>query len=298
MSTPRIFSISTRETRAVIAGNGTLHSLKIKGGEYLGFPGQYAAGDVLIPFPNRVEDGRYRFDDVNYQLAITEPERGNAIAGLVWNRDWMLQGIGGSQSQVTLEVSLDGSDTGYPFQLRVSVTYRVSEDGIEVATEATNVGDRAAPYGAGYHPYLRIPGISSIDECWLRIPAETYLPVNERMIPLPAVPVAGTSYDFRESRRIGETPMDTCFTGFTTKDGLTHIELGDGGGRRGITLYMAPPLDYLQVFTGDTLPEGRRSAIALEPQTCAPNAFNNGSGLIRLEPGERSRSMWGLRIIA
>src|SRR5215207_10452437 len=43
-------------------------------------------GALLSPWPNRVVDGRYEFDGVEHQLALTEPERGHALHGLaVWH---------------------------------------------------------------------------------------------------------------------------------------------------------------------------------------------------------------------
>jgi aldose 1-epimerase len=48
------------------------------------------------------------------------------------------------------------------------------------------------------------------------------------------------------------------------------------------------------IFTGDGLPDVERRSIAVEPMTCAPNAFRSGEGLVRLEPGERHVAGWGI----
>jgi aldose 1-epimerase len=40
-------------------------------------------GQVLIPWPNRLEGGSYEFDGKHHQLPLNEPERRNAIHGLV-----------------------------------------------------------------------------------------------------------------------------------------------------------------------------------------------------------------------
>ena len=50
---------------------------------------------------------------------------------------------------------------------------------------------------------------------------------------------------------------------------------------------------YLMLFTGD-LPEVERRALAVEPMTCAPNAFRTGESLIVLEPGGSVTSTWGI----
>jgi aldose 1-epimerase len=52
------------------------------------------------------------------------------------------------------------------------------------------------------------------------------------------------------------------------------------------------------VFTGDTLPDGGRRSLAVEPMTCAPNAFRSGDGLVRLEPEQTHNSSWGIVPVA
>jgi len=48
------------------------------------------------------------------------------------------------------------------------------------------------------------------------------------------------------------------------------------------------------VFTGDPLADVNRRSVAIEPMTCPPNAFRTGDGVIRLEPGESFRGVWGI----
>jgi aldose 1-epimerase len=51
------------------------------------------------------------------------------------------------------------------------------------------------------------------------------------------------------------------------------------------------------VFTGDTLAESeRRRSVAVEPMTCAPDAFHNGLGLQVLEPGQKTTASWGISV--
>jgi aldose 1-epimerase len=54
---------------------------------------------------------------------------------------------------------------------------------------------------------------------------------------------------------------------------------------------------YVELFTGDSLPEAarRRRSLAVEPMTAAPNAFRTGDGLVTLHPGQTDRATWGLR---
>jgi aldose 1-epimerase len=111
-------------------------------------------GQVLAPWPNRIEDGKYSFDNIDYQLALTEPEARNAIHGLVRWASWtMLQR---DDAGVTMGYLLH-PQPGYPFTLRLAVEYALGAEGLSVRTTAVNEGDRACPFGAGHHPYVLAP---------------------------------------------------------------------------------------------------------------------------------------------
>ena len=85
--------------------------------------------------------------------------------------------------------------------------------------------------------------------------------------------------------------MDDCFTGLHFRDGRAVAEVRTAGG--GARLWCDEAFGYLQAFTLDAF-AGGGSAVALEPMTCAPDAFNSGAGLIALEPGESWTGSWGI----
>jgi aldose 1-epimerase len=243
-------------------------------------------GQVLIPWPNRIEDGSYEFDDERHQLPLTEPERGNAIHGLVRGEPWTVAEQ--ERSRVLMTHALEPQQ-GYPFSLALELEYTLSDDGLRVQTTATNVGDEVAPYGAGAQPYLRTGG-GTVDSATLRIPARTVLHSNDRGLPVRSEPVEGSELDFRSPRPIGATVLDHAFTDLERgDDGFARVELADR-----VSLWVDESYPYLMVFTGDPLPDVARRSIAVEPMTCPPNAFRSGEGVIRLEPGESARSTWGI----
>ena len=159
-----------------------------------------AHGAPLIPWPNRLGDGRYRFDGDDYQVALSEPERHNAIHGFLRWRPW--RAAEREADRVVMSVQLHPHE-GYPFALEVHVEYALSDRGLTVATTARNIGERACPYGAGQHPYLS-PGHGAIDDCSLEVPAETRILADARMLPAGHQAVAGSSCDFRSPRRLGD----------------------------------------------------------------------------------------------
>jgi aldose 1-epimerase len=135
-----------------------------------------------------------------------------------------------------------------------------------------------------------------VDGLLLRLPATERYVTNEKMIPTGKTPVAGTEVDFTTLRPIGNLHLDTGFTGIIRDDdGRARAQLTDGGDRH-VQLWFDQPFDYLTVYTGDTLHDtaARRRGLAMEPMTCATNAFNSGDGLTVLEPGQRSEAAWGI----
>jgi aldose 1-epimerase len=108
--------------------------------------------------------------------------------------------------------------------------------------------------------------------------------------------VAGSEFDFREERELGPAQLDTCFFDLARDDDdRARTVLRDPAGGRAATLWQDEHFPFVMVFTGDTLPERRRRrGLAVEPMTCAPDAFNTGDGLLVLAPGETFAGCWGI----
>jgi aldose 1-epimerase len=248
-------------------------------------------GQVLIPWPNRLQDGTYEFDGRHHQLPLNEPERHNAIHGLVRWAPWTI--VEREPDRVTMEHVLY-PQPGYPFSLRIRIEYGLSHGGLKVRTTATNIGSDACPYGSGAHPYLTL-GTASINRLELRAPARTVLLSDERGLPIVAQAVEGTAYDFRKLRRIDSTVLDHAFTDLERDhDGLARVELRDPDNKTQVSLWVDQSYSYLMLFTGDPLANVRRRSLAVEPMTCPPNAFRTGDSLIRLEPGSSFAGTWGI----
>jgi aldose 1-epimerase len=248
-------------------------------------------GQLLIPWPNRIQDGRYVFGGKRHQLPLTEPELGNAIHGLV---RWAAWDIAEREPNRAVMEHVVHPQPGYPFALALSVEYTLSESGLSVRTTATNLGAGACPYGSGAHPYLAL-GTSRVDPLVLRAPGGRVLVHDERDLPVGSKPVEGTEYDFRQPRPIGDARLDNAFTDLERDaDGLARVVLRDPGTGRAVTLWVDEHYPYLMLFTGDPLPDVKRRALAVEPMTCPPNAFCTGDSLIRLAPGGSTTGAWGI----
>ena len=253
----------------------------------------HGSGQLLSPWPNRVAGGRYAFAGAIYQLDLSEPANGNAIHGLTrWMPWWR---TAHDRTEVTLR-NVPHGQQGYPFAVQVDATYRLdAESGLHVTVTAVNKGSHPAPWGVGHHPYLTVP-TPTVDDCELTLPAGQRLPTDSRGIPSgPPADVAGTEFDFRAARKIGQLQLDHAFTGLRREpDGLAWVRLSADGATTG--LWADEGYRWLQAFTGDTLePEHRRTALAVEPMTCPPNAFVSGDDLLVLQPRETVTCRWGIR---
>jgi aldose 1-epimerase len=253
-----------------------------------------AHGTPLIPWPNRLADGRYRFDGVDYQVALTEPGKRNAIHGFLRWQPW--SATRHDPDRVVMAATVF-PQAGYPFRLDVEVEYQLSAEGLVVTTTATNGADVALPYGCGQHPYLSGGG-GLLDRCELELAAGTrILTDEERQLPTGSEAVAGTPFDFQVRRPIGDLRCDFAFSDLER----------DAGGRAWVRLWrpdgtcaeawVDEGYPYVEIYTGDTLaPERRRRGLGTEPMSCPPNAFQTGQQVIRLEPGATVTHRWGARL--
>jgi aldose 1-epimerase len=289
------FEIAFEEHRAVaVEVGGGLRTYAVDGEDVIdGYGADEMAtggkGQVLIPWPNRLQDGRYVFDGRRHQLPLTEREHSNAIHGLV---RWVAWRVRQHEAHRVVLGHVLHAQPGYPFALELQIEYQLTASGLTVRTTATNIGNAPCPYGSGAHPYLAL-GTETIDDVRLRVPARTALSSDDRGIPVGTVAVDGTDLDFRSARRIGQTKLDNGYTDLERDDAgvaSVTVEAPDGSGR---TLWVDEGYPYVMVFTGD-IPAVQRRGLAVEPMTCPPNAFRSGEALVTLEPGETHTAAWGL----
>lgn len=250
-------------------------------------------GAILAPWPNRVVDGRYTYAGAEQQLAHTEPDRAHALHGLLAWQDFETVRV--AEDQIVLAADVPAQQ-GYPHQLRVSVTYRLDADGLTTTVTDQNTGTTSAPWGTGPHPYL-LAGPGRVDDWVLRVPAGQVLTVTpDRLIPVSLADVSleqQGALDFRGARRIGETFIDHAFTGLVRDPaGLATVEVRTRAGS-GVAMSWDPACSWVQVHTADR-PDPRQSrlGLAVEPMTCAPDAFNSGLGLVHLGAGESHSASW------
>lgn len=251
-------------------------------------------GQLLMPWPNRVRDGKYAFGGHDLQLPLTEPTRHNASHGLVRWVAWTPAEHSDDSASLTYRLM---AQTGWPWTFDVRVTYSLTGEGLSVTQSATNLAAEPAPYAAGAHPYLAV-GPGPVDGLELTFPATRRYLTDAQLIPTGAESTEGTVLDFRDGRRLGGTVLDDCFTDLERdSDGRATTTLRDPHTGEGVALWVDEAWTCLQLFTADGVPGTARRSLAVEPMTAPPDALNSGTGLVVLAPGETHSGTWGIRAL-
>ncbi|HEV2677274.1 MAG TPA: aldose epimerase family protein [Aliidongia sp.] len=169
-------------------------------------------GTIVGRYGNRIAGGRFTLDGQEYRLAQNSPP--NALHGGVKGFDkaaWTVEEVlEGAEASLRLSyVSADGEE-GYPGRLAVQVTYRVGADNaLTIEYQATT--DRPTVLNLTNHSYFNLGGEGSGDvlEHVALLDADGFTPIDEKLIPTGEIrPVAGTPFDFRTPKRIGDDVRD------------------------------------------------------------------------------------------
>ena len=244
-------------------------------------------GQHLLPWPNRVRDGRWDWHGRELQLPLSEPSAHNASHGLV---RWSSWAVGEAATSTAVLRTAVPPQPGWPGRLAVTCVWRLTEEGLSAEVTVTSQAPAPVPLGYGAHPYLtaRTP---LVDDEVLHVPAGIRLLTDDRSLPVGEQQVDGTDHDFRVPRAIGATVLDTCFGDLERRaDGSAAVRFGttEVWGDKGFS--------WFQVYSGETLPEAeRRRSLAVEPMTCPPDALRSGTDLVVLEPGGSWSGSWGIR---
>jgi aldose 1-epimerase len=248
-------------------------------------------GQPLLPWPNRLDRGRYSFGAVTEQAPLTEPATGNAIHGLTRWSAWSLADAGTDHATTTTVLR---PQPGWAWTLELAVGYRLGPDGLRMVVTATNRSATACPFGAGFHPYLLAPS-GRVDDLELTVPASEHHLVDDRGIPTGTRPVDATPYDFRTADRIGDRVLDVALCGLARDDdGVATVSVRDPGTGRRVDVGLGAAWTHVMVFTGDTVGARARQGLAVEPMTGPANLLRSGDGLVTIAPEATWTGDWSL----
>ena len=238
-------------------------------------------GVMLAPWPNRIAGGKYTFEGRNYQSEVNE-SFGNALHGLLVSAKASVDTK--TENFLKLVSKIQASDS-YPWNLTVSISFTLDADGLRVETVATNDSMTDAPVGLGTHPFFVFD-----EQSTLEVRAKSASVHGDNMMPISEIDASSIGFGMNQLKQIESVSLDVQFTNLEPVCAILRT--------RDWTLEIwQERANWLMVYTTEEFNwlDGRVRAVAIEPQTCAADAFNNSQGLKSLAPGESFGYVWGAR---
>ena len=222
----------------------------------------------LVPYSNRIRDGRFSYEGRDYRLARNFGDSPHSIHGHGWQLPWQIS----ARHDDSLTLAYTHDDDDWPSAYRAEQRFSLADGVLTVELAVTNTGARAMPAGLGLHPYFpRTP------QCRLTAAVEGMWKTDDEVMPTGLIKA-----DLSGGLQPEETALDNCFTGFAGKAVIDWPER-----HASLTLDADPVLAFLVVYT----PPGEDFFCA-EPVSHSTDAVNlaaqrGDTGLEILQPGER-----------
>lgn len=230
----------------------------------------------LSPFVCRLKEGQYTFANIKHKTEKYYYNR-EALHGLVYDAIFLVAETGTSEDSafVTLSYDYNKNDPGFPFHYLLQITYRLQDgNDLSITTKVTNASQVSIPMSDGWHPYFTFG--KKVDKLELCIKTNQMVEFDNKLLPTGRfMPFE----NFSQSQKISDTQLDNSFVLSAERDSNPACTLRDPEIGLQLSIYPDISYPYLQIFT----PEHRNS-IAIENLSSLPDAFNNGLGLIILEP--------------
>ncbi len=231
----------------------------------------------LSPFVCRISNGKYKFEEISYEFEDKFID-GSAIHGILFDKPFVVldKKIGADEASILLDYHYQKEDPAYPFEYSINVKYTLKRGGrLFLETTVKNISRERIPMADGWHPYFSLEG--EVNDCLFSFRSRQMLAFDEKLIPTGHM----TEYEsFYSPKKIGTTFLDNCFLLEAGSDVPAAVLENPDNGLR-LSFFPDNHYPYLQIYT----PPDRKS-IAIENLSSAPDAFNNGMGLLILEPGD------------
>ncbi|WP_336945052.1 aldose 1-epimerase [Asaia sp. HN010] len=233
------------------------------------------AGYPLVPFSNRIGNGQFRFEGVDYELARNFRAETNAIHGNGWEREWQVAQHDAERAIVYLDHDPSQGDDAaqWPFAYRAVLSFVLHRNGLDVEMLLANRDSRAQPVGMGFHPFF-----ARSEDMTLQFAASSVWENGPDMLPTGQAPYEGM-WNFAEARPVGDTRLDNCFAGWGGKATLSYPSAGYE-----MTIEADPVFQHLVVFTAPEKP-----FVAVEAVSNMNNGLNHPdlleNGVHVLAPG-------------
>jgi aldose 1-epimerase len=283
--TSDLIQLKFQDSEAVISRTGSaIVSLTLEGSAVIpetSSPRSLYHGVLLAPWPNRIAGGAYEFQGKKYQAKINE-DFGNALHGLLFESQANVESVTDNSVRLVSEIF---ATEAYPWDLTVKVSFVLSEQGLLVETTATNNCQQVAPVGLGTHPYFVFDKDSTLE-----VRASKAFVHGPDMMPISEIEASEIGFGAGSKKSLENLFLDVQFTDVLA--GCAVLRTSNWS----IEIFQERA-DFLMVYTTNSFNwlNGETRAVAIEPQTSAADAFNNGAGLLTLAPNASASYVWGVR---
>lgn len=229
-------------------------------------------GALLMPFVDRIENGRYSFKGVEYSLPCNEPGHKNALHGFIHDKAFLVTELSCDEKEASavLRCQYLGTHPGYPFLFEATICYTLNQQGFQCVTKIQNNAPCSIPLSMGWHPYFQMNG--SLQDYEIKIPAISSFAIRDNYINTGEVQISSS-----EERFLALENFNFNAYALRCENGKSTSILRDKINKMNI-IVKCRGFPFLQVY----VVAGR--AVAVEPVTSVGNSFNNGVGLIILSP--------------
>lgn len=258
---------------------GAVRRLTVEGRDILR-PAPEGATDVLdlasfplVPFCNRIPNGRFDFEGREVVLPPNLGDHPHALHGQGWQQAWTAACVDGAEAVL----AYDHAPGSWPWAYRAEQRFVLRERGLWIGLSVSNIGDSAMPAGLGFHPYFPLRAgealKASVDGVWM-IDQDVLPTVHHQGVWGPDW-VHGAGVEGRA------TLIDHCYTGWNQRAELT------ASGLPTTTITASPECRWLHIYA----PPGE-DFYCVEPCASRPNPFGEGeTGMVTLAPGQ-SHAVW------
>lgn len=220
---------------------------------------------AMVPYVNRVAQGRFEFGGHRIQLERNWSEDPHPLHGQGWRRPWSVVSVSATSAALRFE----GGGDEWPWRYRGEQHFHLQPAGLSIELSLENLSDHVMPAMLGLHPYFPDPAHARMDALLPRV----WL-TNQEALPQQEV-VTSVAWSFTPERPVRTVVLDHGFTGW---NGTATLRWPT----RTVSV-IATGCESLHVFVpGDS----GKDFFCVEPQNAAPGALGRGEAL-RVAPGER-----------
>jgi len=236
------------------------------------------ASAILFPFANRIKNGSYNFDGLDYNLTCNEIDKNNAIHGLVFDKKFTMFNsiLTSTYALVCLSYEDNGHNTGYPFKYKIELDYLLNKKGIQLSVKIKNTDKTPLPFTLGWHPYFSTQSLDQSTICFTcntKYITDNQLIITDKIKFNTSMPLA-----LKDAKLDDGYKLDSNTVEFSTPNYKMLLE-------------SSIEKNYLQLYTPKT-----PNLIAIEAMTGVCDSFNNEIGLQVLQPNGIYRVEWTLTI--